>query len=111
MLGLVDTALPVSELNAVRGVLKRIEAEYGVQTHALRTREAGARRFVSLHVIVPGMWTVHQGHDLLELIERKIRDRVPLVTVFTHLEPLDDPASWADTHLDRDKSPKGERIE
>ena len=103
MLGLLDTALPVDELNALRGVLKRIEQEHGVQTHALRTREAGARRFVSLHVIVPGTWSVHQGHDLLELVELEIRDRVPLVTVFTHLEPLDDPVSWADTQLDRDE--------
>jgi cation diffusion facilitator family transporter len=103
MLGLLDSALPIDELNAVRDVLKRIEREHGVQTHALRTREAGARRFVSLHVIVPGTWSVHQGHDLLELVEREIRDRVPLVTVLTHLEPLDDPVSWSDTQLDRDE--------
>jgi cation diffusion facilitator family transporter len=40
MLGLLDTALPVSELNAVRHVLKRIERDYGVR----RMRSAPARQ-------------------------------------------------------------------
>ena len=72
----------------------------GVEYHALRTRQSGARRFVSLHVLVPGAWTVHRGHELLEDIEARIRAAVPNVTVFTHLESLDDPASWDDQHLD-----------
>ena len=76
-----------------------------MQFHALRTRQAGARRFVSLHVLVPGDWTVHQGHTLLEQIERDIRAVLPNVTVFTHLESLDDPASWQDTTLDRAEAP------
>src|SRR5207247_1244319 len=73
----------------------------GIQYHALRTRESGARRFVSLHVLVPGDWTVHRGHRLLERIEADIREAVPDVSVFTHLESLDDPASWDDQALDR----------
>ena len=72
-----------------------------MQYHALRTRQSGARRFVSFHVLVPGMWTVHRGHELLEDIEARIREAVPNVTVFTHLESLDDPSSWDDQHLDR----------
>jgi divalent metal cation (Fe/Co/Zn/Cd) transporter len=47
------------------------------------------------------MWTVHRGHELLEDVEARIREAVPNVTVFTHLESLDDPASWDDQHLDR----------
>ena len=76
-----------------------------MQFHALRTRQAGARRFVSLHVLVSGEWTVQQGHMLLEQIERDIRAVLPNVTVFTHLESLDDPASWQDTTLDRAEAP------
>jgi divalent metal cation (Fe/Co/Zn/Cd) transporter len=77
----------------------------GVQYHALRTRQSGARQFVSLHVLVPGAWTVHAGHQLLERIEADIRQALPNVTAFTHLESLDDPISWDDMHLDRAEAP------
>jgi cation diffusion facilitator family transporter len=98
ILGLMDTALPAGELTAVRAALDGRLKE-GVQYHALRTRQSGARRFVSFHVLVPGEWTVHRGHELLEDIEAKIRAAVPNVTVFTHLESLDDPASWDDVNM------------
>ncbi|HXX64001.1 MAG TPA: cation transporter dimerization domain-containing protein, partial [Bacteroidota bacterium] len=74
------------------------------QIHALRTRQAGARRFVSMHVVVPGSWTVHRGHQLLEQLEAEIRRSIAGVTVFTHLESLEDPASWEDVALDREGS-------
>lgn len=99
-LGLMDTALPVGEQDTLRAVLEKYTRD-GVQYHALRTREAGARRFVSVHVLVPGNWTVHRGHSLLEHIEADFRQALPNVTVFTHLESLDDPASWDDVSLDR----------
>ena len=99
-LGLLDTALPENERAAVRQLLERYQQE-GVQFHALRTRQAGARRFVSVHILVPGEWTVQRGHQFLELVERDIRQALPNVTVFTHLEPLEDPTAWEDTNLDR----------
>ncbi len=102
--GLMDTALPAGEHAALRGVLDAHVAN-GIQYHALRTRESGARRFVSLHVLVPGDWTVQRGHALLERIEADIRAVVPNVTVLTHLESLDDPASWDDQLLDRTSAP------
>lgn len=101
LLGLLDTALPNTEREEVQTILDRYARNQGVQFHALRTREAGSRRFVSVHVLVPGNWTVQRGHALLEAVERDIRSTVAGVTVFTHLESLDDPASWADTTLDR----------
>ena len=99
-LGLMDTALPVEEQNTLRRVLDPY-MQSGVQYHALRTRQSGARQFVSLHVLVPGIWTVQRGHRLLESIEADIRHALPSVTVVTHLESLNDPASWYDTNLDR----------
>jgi divalent metal cation (Fe/Co/Zn/Cd) transporter len=78
----------------------------GVQFHALRTRQAGARKFVSVHVLVPGDWTVQRGHELLERIEGDIRRALPDAAAFTHLESLDDPASWEDETFERDKAPK-----
>jgi len=105
VLGLMDTALPPAELDALRKVLDSYVQE-GIQYHALRSRQSGARRFVSMHVLVPGKWTVHRGHRLLERIEADIRRTLPNVTVLTHLESLDDPASWEDMSLDR-KEPTG----
>lgn len=101
MLGLLDTAIPDDELAAVRDVIDRYQAELPVQTHALRTRRAGARQFISMHILVPGSWTVDQAHDLAERIEHDILDRLPQATVFTHIEPAENPASWDDTGLDR----------
>jgi cation diffusion facilitator family transporter len=101
ILGLMDTALPADELAAITAVLERYAGK-DVKYHALRTRQAGPRRFVSVHVLVPGAWTVMQGHDLLEQIEADMRAALPLVSVLTHLEPLEDPASHNDLELDRD---------
>lgn len=98
--GLMDAALPVEGRVAVQEVLKRHE-QAGVKFHALWTRQAGARKFISLHVLVPGDWTVQRGHQLLERIENDIRHVVPDSTIFTHLESLDDPTSWDDETLDR----------
>lgn len=101
VMGLMDAALVESEVGAVRSVLERYRAEEGIDYHALRTRQAGARKFVSVHVLVPGHWTVNQGHALLERLEADIRRVLPESTVFTHLESLDDPRSWEDQELDR----------
>ncbi len=102
-LGLMDTALPADELNLIQQVLDECR-QTGVEYHALRTRRAGTRRFVSLHVLVPGEWSVQKGHELLECIEADIRKALPNVTAFTHMEPLNDPCSWNDITLDRDES-------
>jgi cation diffusion facilitator family transporter len=103
MLGLLDTALPIEERRVIDAILARYEREAGIQTHALRTRAAGPRRFVAVHILVPGSWTVRQGHELLEAIEEEIRLALPATTLFTHLEALEDPASFADAALDRDR--------
>jgi cation diffusion facilitator family transporter len=101
ILGLLDTALPAGERALVVAVLERFREEQGVQFHALRTRQAAARRFVSMHVLVPGDWSVQHGHLLLEQIEREVRVALPNATVFTHLEPIEDPLSFEDQQLDR----------
>jgi len=103
-LGLMDTALSNEELKKLQKVLERY-THNGIEYHALRTRQSGSRQFVSFHVLVPGKWTVQRGHRLLENIEADIRHAIPNVTVFTHLESLNDPASWDDTNLDRPETP------
>jgi cation diffusion facilitator family transporter len=105
-LGLLDTALPEATRREILSVLDGY-AKDGVHYHALRTRQAGRWRFISFHVLVPGDWSVQRGHDLLERIEDAVRARVPLSTVFTHLEPIEDPLSFQDQHLERDARIRG----
>lgn len=93
--GLLDPSLPKDELAAIGGVIDHYR-ETGVDVHAVRTRRAGPVRFVEMHVLVPGGWTVRAGHDLCEKIESDIRTVVPRTTVLTHLEPFEDPISWID---------------
>ncbi len=100
-LGLMDTVVSKPKQQAICEVLDRYVRREGIEYHALRTRQSGMRQFVSVHILVPGEWTVHRGHQLLEQIEADIRRAVAGTIVFTHLESLDDPASWNDIELDR----------
>ena len=98
--GLMDEALPPERVRKIEDVLERHRRE-GIDFHAIRTRAAAGRSFVSMHVLVPGEWTVQRGHDLVEQIEQEIAATMPGTTVFTHLEPQEDPASYRDESLDR----------
>lgn len=99
--GLLDVGLAPKERTIIEAVLDHYAGERGIQWHALRTRQSGRRRFIAVHILVPGEWTVHRGHQFLEEVEADLRATGPRVTVFTHLESLDDPASWEDMLLDR----------
>jgi len=101
--GLLDRALARDEQDALRGILAR-HTSPEVQFHALRTRQAGARRFVTLHVLVPGSWTVQRGHALCEQVELEICATIPHASVVTHLEAIEDPVSFDDQELDRDRA-------
>ena len=98
--GLMDMALPPAEHAAVIAILERYRAA-GADYHALRTRESGTRRFVDVHLLVPGEWSLRRAHDLAEALEHEIRAALPQAHVLTHLEPLDDPRAHDDLHLDR----------
>jgi cation diffusion facilitator family transporter len=98
--GLMDRAMSEEDRAALREVLDGFAAR-GVRFHALRTRQSGRRAFVSVHVLVPGGWSVQRGHDLVEALEADLERAVPHLSVMTHLEPLEDPASYDDEGLDR----------
>jgi cation diffusion facilitator family transporter len=98
--GLMDTSLPLESRQKIEAVLAGYRNQ-GLDFHALRTRQAGRRTFVTLHVLVPGHWTVKQGHDWAERIERDICKVLHQAHITTHLEPLDDPVSMFDQELDR----------
>jgi cation diffusion facilitator family transporter len=101
VVGLLDHALPETERRAIEGVLDGFRTQ-GIEFHALRTRAAAGRSFVSMHVLVPGAWSVQRGHDVVEEIEARVQNAVPTASVFTHIEPLEDPASYRDERLDRE---------
>jgi cation diffusion facilitator family transporter len=98
--GLLDTGLPQEDLTIVESVLDRYRAQ-GIDFHALRTRISGRRRFVSMHVLMPGNRKIKEGHDICEQIELDIVQALPGTTVFTHIEPIEDPLSLEDQQLDR----------
>ncbi len=99
--GLMDEALPEGDQKKIQDVMAKYR-EKGVDFHALRTRQAAARRFMSVHILVPGEWTVHDAHHVAEDFESDIRTTLGgVITVFTHLEPAEDELSMDDMYLDR----------
>jgi len=98
--GLMDVSLPADKLAEIETLLAGYRKQ-GLDFHALRTRQAGSRVFITLHVLVPGQWTVQIGHDWAERIESDIRRILPHAHVTTHLEPIEDPVSMSDQGLDR----------
>lgn len=93
--GLMDHALPAEKLEKIERLLASYR-EKGLEFHAVRTRQAGSRAFVTLHVLVPGHWSVQEGHDWAGRIEADIRKTLEYADVTTHLEPIGDPIETED---------------
>ncbi|GAA3875603.1 cation diffusion facilitator family transporter [Tessaracoccus defluvii] len=98
--GLMDEALPKETNARIREILAEHTSEQ-IDFHALRTRVSGARAFMEMHMLVPGAWSVKQGHDAMEDLIDLIRAEFPDLHVTGHLEPIEDPRSYEDEHLDR----------
>ncbi len=98
--GLMDSSLPEGELQKIRKILESYKAR-GMDFHALRTRHAGRRRLVELHLLLPGAMTILEGHQVADEVEERIRAALPGSAVLTHLEPIEDPASYEDQELFR----------
>lgn len=97
--GLMDSALPADERTLIDGVLDRHRTD-GVDFHDIRTREAGHQRFVQMHMLVPGDWTVQQAHDLVEVVEDDLHAAIDHLSISTHLEPVGDPRAYESWRLD-----------
>lgn len=98
--GLMDGAMSSEEVEKIKRILNKHCID-PITFHGLKTRESATRNFISVHILVPGKWTVQKGHDLLEVIEKDLRESLHNVVVFTHLEPSEDPSSHADVTLER----------
>ncbi len=95
--GLMDVALPRSEQVLVETVMAKYRSK-NVDFHALRSRQAASKRFLSVHMLVPGDWTIHDAHHIAEDFEGDIRAVLGDAVVNTHLEPVDDEISMHDVH-------------
>lgn len=98
--GLMDGAMSSEEVEKIKRILNKHCID-PITFHGLKTRESATRNFISVHILVPGKWSVQKGHDLLEVIEKDLRESLHNVVVFTHLEPSEDPSSHADVTLER----------
>jgi divalent metal cation (Fe/Co/Zn/Cd) transporter len=98
---LPDAAIPAADLAEIEKIFAEYRKRHGVDFHALLTRRAGRRRFVSFHLLVPDEWTVARAHQLSEEIESRIRSLIEGAILLTHIEPISDPASYDDIKLDR----------
>lgn len=99
---LMDAAIPKEEQQMVVEYLDSL-TEKNIEYHSLLTRKAGYRKFITLHLLVPGDWSVQKGHDCAEAIEQNIEQMFgnANVTVTSHIEPLEDPVSFNDIGFDR----------
>lgn len=95
-MGLLDTTIAADERRVVVEILDRHAAREGTKWRALRTRQAGARRFVDVHVLVPGSWSVQRGHELCDRIEAELEATRIKTNTFTHLEPMQEPSGERD---------------
>lgn len=96
--GLMDHSLPEAEQARVRAVIASCLTEE-MDFHALRTRQAGPRRFADFHLLVPGRFSVHKAHHLAERIEERLKAELPGIEVSIHIEPIEEEASWQDSAL------------
>ncbi|NLY25848.1 MAG: cation transporter [Bacteroidales bacterium] len=99
--GLMDATIPEEDLQKITTYLDSIKEQH-IEYHSLLTRVAGQRKFISLHLLIPGEWTVKKGHDYADDVEETIISLFDEpVTVHTHIEPVEDPASMRDIGIDR----------
>jgi len=98
--GLLDTSIPPEELISVKSILDSYKTQ-GVSYHALRSRQSAARKFMVVHLLVPGDWSVRKGHSLAEQVERQVIETIPNANIVTHIEPIDDPISMVDANINR----------
>lgn len=96
--GLMDRALEDGEVEAIRDAIQST-LEASMTYHALRTRRAGAQRFVDYHLLVPGDCSVSAAHDLEMQIGAAIQEAVPGIEITAHIEPIEEPRAWNDSRL------------
>ena len=86
---LVDEALPDDEQRAIREAIEAFGGGSVAGYHKLRTRRAGTRRYVDLHVQFRAGTSLEAAHDTAHALQDRIGERLRGVDVLIHLEPED----------------------
>ncbi|MFN8411748.1 MAG: cation diffusion facilitator family transporter [Anaerolineales bacterium] len=96
--GLMDSAISASDLKTIENIMNEYYKQ-GVEFHALRTRQSASRRFVNVHVLVPGNWTVREAHRVADKFEHDVCRSLPETVINTHIEPKEDEISLQDINV------------
>jgi cation diffusion facilitator family transporter len=86
---LVDEALPPEEVASIREAIEHFGADGVVGYHELRTRRAGSRRYVDLHVQFRSGTSLEDAHRTAHELQDTIGTRLSGADVLIHLEPED----------------------
>jgi divalent metal cation (Fe/Co/Zn/Cd) transporter len=90
----MDSALPPNEVERAETLI-RAELPPGADFHALRTRKAGARRFLEFHLVVPGAMSVAESHELCDRVEAGLVAHLARAHITIHVEPTETQAPHA----------------
>ncbi len=100
--GLIDTRLPQAEEDRIASCIM----EHGSQIvgfHALRTRKAGSRRFIDLHLVMPRNASVEETHQMCDHLEQDMANRLSYTSVTIHVEPCNEECDQCSILLDQCK--------
>jgi cation diffusion facilitator family transporter len=86
---LVDESLPPEEIEAIRSGIESFASRGVVGYHELRTRRAGSRRYVDLHVQFREGTSLENAHRIAHELQDLIESRLHGTDVLIHLEPED----------------------
>jgi len=84
---LVDEALPVGEMDQIEAAIGRARTGEVAGYHKLRTRRAGSRRYIDLHVQFRSGTSLEHAHDVAHAMRGQIEDELPSAEVLIHVEP------------------------
>jgi cation diffusion facilitator family transporter len=83
---LMDKSMNKEDLSIVKTVVSR-EMIGALQVHKVRTRQAGKKRFLDFHLVVPATMQVVTAHEICDRIELALETALPEIEVTIHIEP------------------------
>jgi len=86
--GLLDETLPPSQQAVIEDCLRKHSREVS-GFHALRTRRAGSRSYIDLHLVMARDISLERAHQICDRIEVEIQGTLREASVTIHAEPCD----------------------
>ncbi len=98
---LVDVKLPEAEEDSIKSAITEHFGGEVVNFHALRTRKAGTRRYIDLHLVMPKETSLEEAHQMCDHLEQDIESRLHGTDVTIHVEPCDENCEWCSFTCER----------